>query len=108
MLKKLRRSLDVNDVRCWFFPDHAKGGVDIEENIDKAVRNYDKLVVICSKNSLNSEPVLDEIERALQKERELRKKDKTKRVLFPIIIDDYLLKKWNHPLKARVDECPVL
>jgi hypothetical protein len=36
--------------------------------IDTAIRHYDKLVVICSKHSLESPPVIREIERALQKE----------------------------------------
>ena len=65
--------------------------------IDTAIRHYDKLVVICSKDSLQSEPVIREMERALQKEDR-----EHKNVLFPISIDDYLLKKWDHPLKADV------
>ena len=65
--------------------------------IDTAIRHYDKLVVICSEHSLQSLPVIREIERALQKEdREHRN------VLFPIRIDDYLFDKWEHPRKADV------
>ena len=61
------------------------------------IRHYDKLVVICSKHSLESPPVIREIERALQKEdREHRN------VLFPIRIDDYLFDEWDHPRKADV------
>ena len=54
-------------------------------------------MVICSEHSLQSPPVIREIERALQKEDR-----EHKNVLFPIRIDDYLLKKWNHPRKADV------
>ena len=54
-------------------------------------------MVICSKHSLKSPPVIREIERALQKEDRERKN-----VLFPIRIDDYLLKKWDHSRKADV------
>ena len=65
--------------------------------IDTAIRHYDKLVVICSQHSLQSPPVIREIERALQKEdREHRN------VLFPIRIDDYLFDEWDHPRKADV------
>ncbi len=54
-------------------------------------------MVICSRNSLESPPVIREIERALQKEdREHRN------VLFPIRIDDYLFDEWEHPRKADV------
>jgi len=69
----------------------------VRGEIDTAIRHYDKLVVICSENSLQSPPVIREIERALQKEdREHRN------VLFPIRIDDYLLNQWEHPRKADV------
>jgi len=59
--------------------------------------HYDKLVVICSEHSLQSPPVIREIERALQKEERERKS-----VLFPVRIDDYLLDAWDHPRKADV------
>jgi hypothetical protein len=53
--------------------------------------------VICSEYSLHSPPLIREIERALQKEdREHRN------VLFPILIDDYLLDDWDQPRKADV------
>ena len=54
-------------------------------------------MVIYSKHSLQSPPVIREVERALQKEdREHRN------VLFPIRIDDYLFDEWDHPRKADV------
>jgi hypothetical protein len=55
------------------------------------------LTVICSKDSLQSVPVIREIERALQKEDR-----EHKNVLFPIRIDDYLFDEWDHPRKADV------
>ena len=51
--------------------------------------------MICSKDSLQSVPVIREIERALQKEDR-----EHKNVLFPIRIDDYLFDEWDHPRKA--------
>lgn len=98
--KKLKKDLEANNVSCWFFPEDAVWGKDIEENISRGIRDYDRLVVICSENSLNNEPVLREIERALQKEQSSKKEHKkTKRILFPVIIDNYFYKKWNHHLK---------
>jgi hypothetical protein len=65
--------------------------------IDTAIRHYDELVVIGSKDSLESVLVIREIVRALQKEdRELRN------VLFPIRTDDYMFDEWDHPRKADV------
>jgi len=101
--EKLKNDLKSSGIRCWFFPNDATWGKDVYKNIDDAITAFDKIIVICSKNSLNSEPVLREIERAIQKEKELREKHtKTKRVLFPITIDDYVYKDWNHYLKPDV------
>ncbi len=75
----------------------TKWGEPVWGEIDTAIRHYDKLVVICSQHSLQSPPVIREIERALQKEdREHRN------VLFPVRIDDYLSGEWEHPRRADV------
>jgi hypothetical protein len=64
---------------------------------------YDKLIVVCSKHSLVSGPVLREVERALQREDvELREIGQAKNVLFPITLDDYLFDYWEHPRQADV------
>ena len=89
--------LQAKKVRCWKFDENANWGEPVWGEIDTAIKHYDKLVVICSKDSLQSVPVIREIERALQKEdREHRN------VLFPIRIDDYLFDEWDHSRKADV------
>jgi uncharacterized protein YjbI with pentapeptide repeats len=95
--RRLYDDLKSREVRCWFFPEDAKWGEPVWGEITKWTSIYDKLVVICSEDSLQSGPVLREIERALQ--REDREK---KNVLFPIRIDDYLFKKWDHPRQPDV------
>ena len=95
--QRLYADLQAKNVRCWKFDENAKWGEPLWGEIDTAIRHYDKLVVICSEHSLQSPPVIREIERALQKEdREHRN------VLFPIRIDDYLFDEWEHPRKADV------
>jgi hypothetical protein len=95
--QRLYADLQAKSVRCWKFDENAKWGEPVWGEIDAAIRHYDKLVVVCSKHSLQSVPVIREIERALQKEdREHRN------VLFPIRIDDYLFDEWEHPRKADV------
>lgn len=95
--KRLYEDLQRNQVQVWYFPETAKWGEPVWGEIDRSIRMYDKLVVICSKFSLQSGPVLREIERALQRE------DKEGRnVLFPIRIDDYLFDEWENPRKADV------
>lgn len=106
--EKLKNDLMAKNVRCWYFPDDAKWGRDIYDNIDQAVRLYDKLVIICSKNSLNSEPVLREIDRGLQKEKRQKEPGMpTKRVLFPIAIDSYFFDDWDHYLKPDLQRITV-
>ena len=84
-------------VRCWYFPEDAKWGESVWGEIDRSIRRYDKLVVVCSARSLASGPVLREITRALNEE------DRAGRqVLFPIRLDDHLFKSWEHPRKDDV------
>jgi hypothetical protein len=94
---QLYGDLKAREVRCWLFPEDAEWGKPVWKEIDDSIKKYDKLVVICSENSLQSVPVNREIERALQ--REDREK---KNILFPLRIDDYLFEKWEHPRKADV------
>jgi len=95
--QRLYADLQAKKVRCWKFDENAKWGEPVWGEIDTAIRHFDKLVVICSKHSLQSLPVIREIERALQKEDR-----EHKNVLFPIRIDDYLFDEWEHPRKADV------
>lgn len=98
-VQRLYADLQSKGVRCWFFPEDAKWGGTVWGEIDRGIRVYDKLVVVCSQDSLQSPAVLREIERALQ--REDREK---KNVLFPIRIDDHIFDGWKHERKADVVE----
>jgi hypothetical protein len=86
----------ASGVRTWYFPEDAKCGEYVWGEIDRAIKIYDKIVVVCSQNSLQSGPVLREIERALQREDR-----EHKNILFPITIDDYVFNEWKH---ARRDD----
>jgi hypothetical protein len=65
---RLHADLQANGVRCWYFPEDAIWGESIWGEIDRSIKIYDKLVVVCSENSLQSVPVQREIERALNRE----------------------------------------
>lgn len=96
---RLYADLQSKGVRCWYFPEDARWGRSVWGEIDKPIKTYDKLILVCSKQSLNSPVVLRELERALQRE-----DAEGKHILFPIRIDNYLLGKngWDHPRKADV------
>lgn len=102
--ERLYNDLQARGVRCWRWREDAKWGKSIWGSVDEAVRMYDKLVVVCSKHSLGGKApaVLEEIDRALTKEDEHVRAGKPSDVLFPITLDDFLFKRWEHERKGRV------
>ncbi|MCH8087271.1 MAG: toll/interleukin-1 receptor domain-containing protein, partial [Chloroflexi bacterium] len=99
----LYQGLTERGVRCWKFDESAVMGRGVWANIDRAIHVYDKLIVVCSKDSLGRAPVLREIERALQKEDQLRGQGASDPdVLFPIRLDSYVIDEWEHERKADV------
>jgi hypothetical protein len=94
-VEKLKGDVDAQGIERWYFHDDARWGESAWGEIDRGIVHRDKVVVVCSANSLQSQPVIREIERALQRE----DREHTN-VLFPICIDSYLFEKWDHPRKA--------
>jgi uncharacterized protein YjbI with pentapeptide repeats len=94
--QRLHNDLQAAGVRCWRWKEDARWGRALMGEVDTAIRMYDKLVVILSGASLKAEPVIREIERALQKEQR-----EAKEVLFPIRVDDAVF-SWKHALQADV------
>jgi hypothetical protein len=84
-------------VGCWYFPEDAIYGSKMWQEIDMRIKSCDKVIVVCSVNSLKSEPVLREMERTLQRE-DIEKRD----ILVPISIDNYLFDNWSHHRKADI------
>jgi hypothetical protein len=76
---RLHADLQDKGVRCWFAPHKIQGGKKIHEQIDEAIRLYDKLLLILSPDSMSSEWVRTEIANA--RAREIREK---RQMLFPI------------------------
>jgi hypothetical protein len=71
-------------LRVWYSPEDIQGGKKIQEQIDEAIRVYDKLLLVLSPESMSSEWVKMEIRKAREAEsRENRRK------LFPIRFVDF-------------------
>jgi hypothetical protein len=102
LAEKLWSDLKQTGVSCYLWKENMRMGHDMYKSIDSAINRYEKVIVVCSKNSLNSPAVLREVERALQKEDELMRQGKPYEVLFPIRLDDYVLANWKHHRKADV------
>ena len=69
---RLHADLQNKGVRCWFAPHEMQGGKKIHEQIDEAIKVHDKVLLILSSASMNSEWVRTEIAKA--RKRELREK----------------------------------
>jgi uncharacterized protein YjbI with pentapeptide repeats len=76
---RLHADLQSKRVRCWLAPHDVQGGRKLHEQIDEAIRLHDKLLLILSPHSMESEWVKTEIAKA--RKREVRDQ---RRVLFPI------------------------
>src|ERR1035438_1666445 len=66
--ERLHADLQSAGIRCWFAPEELKGGKKLHEQIDKAIRVYDKLLLILSPSSMGSEWVKTEIAKARRRE----------------------------------------
>jgi hypothetical protein len=76
---RLYADLQNKGVRCWFAPHDLLPGQKLHEQIDVAIRSYERLLLILSSHSMNSEWVKTEIRKARKRER-----TEKKRVLFPV------------------------
>jgi hypothetical protein len=84
--QRLHADLQQKGVRCWFAPEDMKIGDRIRSVIDQSIRVHDKLLIILSENSLNSEWVESEVEKAFEEERQRKQT-----VLFPVRLDEAVM-----------------
>jgi hypothetical protein len=83
---RLYADLQNKGVRCWFAPEDLKIGDRFRQRIDEAIRIHDKLLLILSEHSVQSDWVREEVESCL--EREHREKQT---VLFPVRLDEAVM-----------------
>jgi uncharacterized protein YjbI with pentapeptide repeats len=88
---RLYTDLQARGVRCWFAPHDIKAGKKIHEQIDEAVKVYDKLLLILSDASMESKWVKTEIANARGKEAQQKRQ-----MLFPISLVPFdRIKGWK-------------
>jgi hypothetical protein len=93
---RLHGRLQEAGLRVWFAPHDIQGGQKIHEQIDQAIRVYDKLLLVLSTDSMRSRWVEFEILRA--RKREVAEQ---RRLLFPVRLVDYeAIKAWEGCLDA--------
>lgn len=89
--RKLHNALQSNGVRCWY-DEEMKLGDPIQEMIQHAMRKQEKVLLCCSRASLNSSWVATELAWAVFEET-----IRSEHVLIPLDLDGYLA-TWNGPL----------
>ena len=62
--RKLHSRMQTEHLRVWFAPENIKGGQKIFEQIEQAIQLHDKLLIVLSENSMQSEWVITEIRNA--------------------------------------------
>lgn len=89
--RRLYSRMRDEHLRVWFAPEDIKGGQKLHEQIERAIQIHDRLLLILSENSMQSEWVMTEIRRARKTGIE-----EDHRKLFPITLVDYeKIKTWK-------------
>jgi hypothetical protein len=83
---ELLTKLQAQHVRCWKDSEDLRIGDRFQEEIEKAILLYDKLLVVLSGSSINSPWVEREVQAAFEKE---NRQGST--VLFPVRLDDAVM-----------------
>lgn len=103
--RRLYSDLRNVGVNCWFDEKEILPGDSILDMVDHGIKVWEKLLLVCSRNSLSTRTgwwVEQELERALAKERALRSRGEMGSTLIPITIDNYVFDGWNSKFQASV------
>lgn len=96
---RLNADLEKNGVTTFFFPFDAVFGEKLHSTM-RRVDEYDRVILVCSAQSLHRKGVQNEIEKVL--EREAREGGSS--LLIPIAIDDYVFSDWEPVRRALRQE----
>ena len=87
---RLNDGLRRAGVLTFFFPVDAPPGAKLHSVMRDGVNRYDRVLLICSRMSLDRRGVANELEETLQR----KSREGGKAILIPVTIDDYLFSNW--------------
>ncbi len=79
--ERLAADLEVNGFRCWFTPHNSDTDELMRVQTDHTIQMQDKVLLILSKDSMNSQWAKEEVEKAYN-----RGVNENRRVLYPIAV----------------------
>lgn len=80
---RLRQTLTTNGVKTWYYPRDAVPGSRHHRHLQAQIHAYDRMVLCCSKASLQREGVLHEVEEALEREQD----EGGSEVMIPVLLE---------------------
>ncbi len=90
-VQRLHARMQQQHLRVWYAPEDMKGGQKSLSQIDEAIRVYDKLLLVLSEYSMESDWVKLEIRKTRKQERETGRT-----MLFPISVVSFAqLRAWE-------------
>ena len=97
--RKLYETLRAHNVTVFFFPETALVGERIDNEVFRRIQEHDRVLLVCSRQSLDRPGVINEIQETLDREA----RDGGATYLLPIMTDDYVLTGWRdrHPELAE-------
>jgi len=99
---KLYERLSAEGINCWLDNHQFLPGDDMRDKIHEGINSLDKVLLCCSKSSLNSYWVNTELDKALIKEQELWEDSLNKTLaLIPLNLDNYIF-DWNSSRKSEL------
>jgi hypothetical protein len=87
---RLNRALKSKGIQTWFFPDDAVAGEKLHRTMHEGVNKHDRVLLVCSRASLERRGVLNELERVFEREA----REGGIEILLPVRIDDHVLQEW--------------
>lgn len=96
--RKLYEELRAHGVTTFFFPESARLGRRIGDEVHSRIQEHDRVILVCSEESLDRPGVRNEIQETFDREA----RDGGATYLIPITIDDYVFTGWDDPLAERV------
>ena len=89
--RRLYSRMRDEKLRVWFAPEDIQGGEKMHEQIERAIQMHDRLLIILSEHSMQSEWVMTELRKA--RKQEIQQK---RRKLFPIrMVSFETIREWE-------------